>query len=265
MNIDIPPLQKRTRDGEPYVRPAEIKSAILRSLKQPFEEVLRRAKCKDRRHPDYLPSEVLVHRIRATRGDNSDDQFNALYALLSERIVRSCPNAVVQLSNGVGELAGMMDVRESVMDRFVTLILKDRDSYAEGLDIFEARFDRAVQSLRADAHRKVTRREQPLAPMESEESGGVPEDFEQQAVRLSTPSMTVEDELTYRLQIRRAIDSLPESERRVMDMLEADIPIESKNPGEASIASLLGCTPKTVRNRRARAFQKIQVALGMEN
>ena len=29
-----------------------------------------------------------------------------------------------------------MDVREYVMDRFITLIVKDRDNYADRLDIF---------------------------------------------------------------------------------------------------------------------------------
>ena len=76
--------------------------------------------------------------------------------------------------------------------------------------------------------------------------------------------MTPEEEVTYRFEVRRAIDSLPEMERRVIDMLEAGIAIESNNPGEPSIAGVLGCTPKTVRNRRDRAVQRIRETLGLE-
>ena len=264
MTAGIPPLRKRTKEGKLYSRPPETEEAILETLKLPFDDFMERAKRKNRKHPAYLPSEVLVHRIRATRYNNSDDQFNALYTVLCERISQSCPRSVIRVHGGNGEVGNLMDVREHVVNRFVTLILKDRDTYAEGLDIFEFRFDRAVRVLRQDAFRRILRREKPLSPLEYDESGDIPDDVEEYSALLNAPSMTPEEEITYRFQIRRAIDSLPEMERRVMDMLEAEIPIESKNSDEPSIAGLLGCTPKTVRNRRDRAVQRIRETLGVE-
>ncbi len=150
------------------------------------------------------------------------------------------------------------------MGRFVTFILKDRDEYEEKLDIFEAKFDRAVRMLRKSAFRGVLRHGKPLTPLEYDESGDLPDDVEEYSFLLNAPSMTPEEEITYRFQIRGAIDSLPETERRVIDMLEAELPIESKNPDEPSISGLLGCTPKTVRNRRDRAIQRIRETLGEE-
>lgn len=47
-------------------------------------------------------------------------------------------------------------------------------------------------------------------------------------------------------------------------MLEAGISIESKDPNEPSISRELGCTPKTVQNRRNRALKKIREQLGLE-
>ncbi|MDE0210655.1 MAG: hypothetical protein OXJ64_12315, partial [Boseongicola sp.] len=149
-------------------------------------------------------------------------------------------------------------------DRFVTLIVNDRDRYEEKLDIFEARFDRAVRLLRESAFRKVRRYEGPLAPLEYDEGGDVASDIEEYVSLLNAPSMTPEEQITYRFQIRRAIDSLTEAERRVIDMLEAGLPIESNNPDEPSISGLLGCTPKTVRNRRDRAFRRIRETLSVE-
>lgn len=264
MTIDIPPLRKRTKKGKLYSRPPEIEEDILETLDLPFDDFMERAKHKNRKHPEYLPSEVLVHRIRATRYNNSDDQFNALYTVLCERINRSCPRAVIQVDGESGEVGKSMDVREYVLDRFITLIVKDRDNYANRLDIFEARFDRAVKLLRKDAFRKISRKEKPLTPLEYDESGDIPDDVEEYSALLNAPSMTPEEEITYRFQIRQAIDSLPDMERRVIDMLEAGIPIESKNLGELTIAGLLECTPKTVRNRRARAIQRIREKLGLE-
>lgn len=264
MNIDISPLRKRTKEGELYTRPVEIEKIISEMLDFPFEDFMKRAKQKNRNHPDYLPSEVLVNRIRATRYNNSDDQFNALYTVLYERISRSCPSAVTRADGGTGETGKLMDVREFVVERFVTLILKDRDIYSEGLDIFEIRFDRVVRLLRRDAFRKVYRRENPLTPLEYDESGDIPDDVEEYLALLTPRSMTPEEEITYRFHVRRAIDSLPEMERRVIDMLEAGLAIESKNPDEPTITKVLGCTPKTVRNRRDRAVQRIRETLGVE-
>lgn len=264
MTSDIPPLRKRTQGGELYSRPPEIEEAILETLALPFEDFVERAQNRNRGHPEYVPSEVLVHRIRVTRYNNSDDQFNALYSVLSERINRSCPRSVTRVEGGIGKVGSLMDVAEYVMERFVTFILKDRDEYEEKLDIFEARFDRAVRLLRKSAFRRVLRHEKPLTSLEYELSGDVPDDVEEYSALLKGSSMTPEEEITYRFQIRGAIDSLPETERRVIDMLEAELPIESKNADEPSISGLLGCTPKTVRNRRDRAIQRIRETLGVE-
>ena len=159
----------------------------------------------------------------------------------------------------------LLDVREDVFDRFVTLLLKDRDGYEEKMDFFEIRFDRAVKLIRKNAFRKVDRREKPLNPLEYDESGEISKDVEVHFSLMNPRPMTPDEEFTYRFQIRRAIDLLPEMERRIIDMIEAKVPIESKNPNETSIAGVLGCVPKTVRNRRARAIRRLQEMLGMES
>lgn len=264
MKFEIPPLRKRKKDGTLYVRPQEIEHLIVETLELSFDDFILRAKQLNRSHPEYLPSEILVHRIRATRSHNSDAQFNALYLELKRRIDRSCPSVVTRADGRVGEVGKLVDVREYVLERFVTLILKDRDGYEERLDIFEARFDRAVVRLRKDAFRKIYRRDKPMVPLEYDESGEVSEEVEEYLSLLSPRTMTLEEEITYRFRIRRAIDSLPELERRVIDMLGAEIPIESNNPDEPSIAGLLGCTPKTVRNRRERAVRRIREILSVE-
>ena len=264
MDYIIPPLRKRTEEGILYARPVEIEKIITGTIELPFEEFITRAKHKNRNHPDYLPSEVLVHRIRTTRYNNTDEQFNALYCALYERVFRSCASAVTRAGGETGEVGKLLDVREFVVERFVTLVVKDRDSYAEKLDIFEIRFDRAVMMLRKDAFRKVSQRDNPMTPLEYDEGGDVPQDVEESLALLNPRLMTPEDEVTYRFQVRRAIDSLPDMERRIIDMLEAEIAIESNNPDEPSIAGLLGCTPKTVRNRRDRAVQRIRETLGLE-
>ena len=263
MDYVIPPLRKRTGKGVLYARPVEIEKIIAGTYELPFEEFITRGKHNNRDHPDYLPSEVLVHRIRATRHNSTDDQFNALYSALYERVIRSCESAVTRAGGETREIGKLLDIREFVVERFVTLVVKDRDSYIEKLDIFEVRFDRAVMMLRKSAFRMMSRRDNPMSPLEYDESGDVPPGIEESLALLNPRFMTLEEELTYRFQVRQAIDSLPEMERRVIDMLGAGIAIESNNPAEPSIAGVLGCTPKTVRNRRDRAIQRIRETLGL--
>ena len=88
--------------------------------------------------------------------------FEAVRALLLVQAART------------GEVGKLLDVREFVVERFVTLVVKDRDSYAEKLDIFEIRFDRAVMMLRKDAFRKVSQRDNPMTPLEYDEGGRCP-------------------------------------------------------------------------------------------
>ena len=91
-----------------------------------------------------------------------------------------------------------------------------------------------------------------------------PEQVEEALTRLNPASNSIEDEITYRFQLQQAIDTLPEDERRVINMIFAEIPSESKDPEVQTISKLLGCGPQTVRNRRDRAVEKLQKMLGTE-
>jgi DNA-directed RNA polymerase specialized sigma24 family protein len=76
-------------------------------------------------------------------------------------------------------------------------------------------------------------------------------------------SMEIEDS-DYRSYLLTAIDSLPDDQRRVVTMLLQDIPIDSKDETTITIVKTLGCSEKTVRNRRDRAYDALRKALDKE-
>ena len=78
----IEPLRKRTVSGKLYTRRDEISAFIRLSLDWPFDELLDKAAMRDRRHADYVPSEVLLYHLRQTKTDNADGRFVALYNIL---------------------------------------------------------------------------------------------------------------------------------------------------------------------------------------
>jgi DNA-directed RNA polymerase specialized sigma24 family protein len=262
--IEIPPLRKVKQDGRLYHRRPSTEMILIKFLGASTLVLAQHARITDRRSPDYIPSEVLVHWIRQTRHHKSDAQFNVLYPLLEQRIRHACPTKETSAGGNYAEVGTYADLQEYVLERIVKLLLSDRSSYEEKLDIYEVVFDRAIAKLRDSAFRSVFAKENPLTPLEYDESGDVTSEAEDSLNRYQPGRMTPEEDLTYRFQLRAAIDSLPRDERRLIDMEEAGYPDQSEDPEVHTIAKLLGRTPKTVRAMRKRAYQRIRERLCIE-
>jgi hypothetical protein len=94
------PLTKiKEDDGTLYTRFPEIEVAVEAALGHDLDRLGSRATIRDRKSPDYLPSECLVHLIRDAhrRGDESrrDRLLVALlercHAILNKEGRRRCP------------------------------------------------------------------------------------------------------------------------------------------------------------------------------
>lgn len=92
-------------------------------------------------------------------------------------------------------------------------------------------------------------------------SGEIVHETEEALASMRENIRSNEEDLTYRISLRRAIDALPDEERKVIELILAGVTIESNDPNEVSIVKLLGGVEKTVRNRRDRAIVKLQAAL----
>ncbi|WP_298820430.1 hypothetical protein [uncultured Roseibium sp.] len=262
--IRIEPLRKYTTSGELYTRRSLIIDLIIKTLSWSFDDFLERANIRDRRNDEYLPSEVLLYYLRQTKSDNADGRFVALYNILRDRIEAACPRPNRQVDVKVYEDARTAEIRDATVDHITELIFIDRHGYNEQLDIYEVVFDKAVRSAHITKLRKVNRRENATEEVEDTLTGDVRAVVEAALDRYKKAGLTAEEDFDYRIHLRRAIDALPTEEREVIDLMLADIPIETNKDGERSMVELLGCVEKTVRNRRNRAFAKIRRALDLE-
>lgn len=262
--MSIEPLRKRKTSGELYTRRSPTIQYIEKSLQWPFDELLNRASTRDRRHSEYVPSEVLVYYLRQTKSDNSDGRFIQLYDILRDRVEAACPRANRHMGEKVHEDARLSEIRDATVDHVTELIFTDRQDYDEQLDIYEVVFDKAVRAAHITKLRKVSRRENASEDIEDEVTGEVRTVVEAALDRYKKVSLTAEEDLDYRIHLRDAINALPTDEREVIDLILADIAIETNKDGEPSMTELLGCVEKTVRNRRERAFKKIRQALELE-
>ncbi|OWU67824.1 hypothetical protein [Phaeobacter sp. 22II1-1F12B] len=262
----IEPLRKRTVSGKLYTRRDEISAFIRLSLDWPFDELLDKAAMRDRRHADYVPSEVLLYHLRQTKTDNADGRFVALYNILLDRIEAACPRPNSRRGDKDVEDFRVAEIRDKTIERVTELMFEDRRGYVEQLDAYEVFFDRAVRSVRIDKFRQVSGRENATeSVVHHDGSEDIREEVEEALERYKKSGLTKEEDFDYRFRIRRAIDALPEEERKVIDLMLAEIPIETNKDGEPSMTQLLGCVEKTVRNRRDRAFEKIRRALKLED
>ena len=264
--MSIEPLRKRTRDGKLYTRQEDILEFIRLSQQWSFEELLDKASVRDRRHDDYVPSEVLLYHLRQTKSDNADGRFVAVYNVIHDRVEAACPRPNSRHGDKEYEDFRVAEIRDKTIEQVTELIFEDHQGYTEQLDAYELFFDRAVRSARITKFRQVSGREnvtESVVHHDGEES--IRQEVEEALERYKKSGLTKEADLDYRIHVRRAIDTLPTDERKVIDLMLAEIPIETNKEGEPSMTELLGCTEKTVRNRRDRAFAKIRLALRLED
>ncbi len=262
--MSIEPLRKRKISGELYTRRSPTIQYIEKSLHWSFDDLLDRASIRDRNRGEYVPSEVLVYYLRQTKSDNSDGRFIQLYDILRDRVEAACPRANRHVGEKVHEDARLSEIRDATVNHVTELMFTDRQDYDEQLDIYEVVFDKAVRAAHITKLRKVNRRQNANEDMEDEVTGEVRAVVEAALERYKEVSLTAEEDLDYRIHLRDAINALPTDEREVIDLMLADIPIETNKDGEPSMTELLGCVEKTVRNRRDRAFAKIRQALELE-
>ena len=251
------PLRKRRKNGELYARRAETERQLTELLGISDGELAARAALLSRNASGYVPSECLVHLLRVTDHNQHPWLFQRLYEALMARVLRSARTSTESCAR-VADFAER--VRNELRDNFNELLIEDHHAYNEKLDIYECAFDGTMKKRRLDAEKKFrakARRHEPLVyednevPTHVEEAAGSFDPVEEE--RLRDPA--------YRSAFRAAIDSLPEQEREIVVLIKGEVPIELKDSERPSIVKIVGCSEKTVRNRRDRAYAKIRAHL----
>lgn len=72
------------------------------------------------------------------------------------------------------------------------------------------------------------------------------------------------DDPAFRSVLFAAIDRLPQDQKQVIGLLLKGIPIDTKEKDVMTIARILQCDERTVRNRRDRACKALKVILEEE-
>lgn len=261
----VAPLRKCQEDGSLYHRPKEIEEALGELVRLPAGKLLERCRINDPEASGYVPSECLVYFVRRPVLGGADDLFRELFLLLRQRVLRAVPVPLRRIagSKKLAESAADQEVRNSVIEKFQEMLCCDRKDYDERLDFYEIRFNQALAMLRKTARRKVDRQESGHEPLAGGKDTNTPSKEVESALG-ALKNLGAGIDFLYRSKLYAAITSLPPEERRVVELWLEEVPIDSEEDGVLTMVKVLGCSEKTVRNRRDRAFSKLRDALKEE-
>jgi hypothetical protein len=262
IEIFIPPLTKFS-DGVVYTRMPKVEQQLAELVALPFDEIIERCAIKNRGDPNFILPECLIHLIRSTRLDNCESRFNRLYPFLIERAAKALPRAERMQGEKKFIDGAMSDLNEQVFHRFLALVTLDRTG-GDKLDFYEVHFDEAIAKLRNKARARIRIRSAREMPIELDpESGELPVAVELGAGSLDPPDDSIIFDPVFRPRLLAAIEELPKEQKEIIVMTMANIQSESNDPSIPSISILLGCHPRTVRNRRKCAIATLIEKLGL--
>lgn len=260
----MPAALKRTdKDGKPYERPPEIEACIEKLDALDAGARLALFDGVSKKHPQYVPTEAVLHYLRRAWVDGDKRQFERTFRILLKRIDQSLHSAIPDT-----RMEGAADIRDEIRNRFVVLLTRDCNTHPGLLDFYEIRFNKAMVALRTTVLRKIgpATRKIKTVPLGSQDGEGPEISAEVEAALedfLSGDPQKIDDP-AFRLVLFAAIDHLPQDQKQVIGLFLQGIPIDAKDPDVMTIARMLNCDERTVRNRKNRACKALKAILEKE-
>jgi len=252
------PLKSRDKCGAPFNRPPEIEACLARLESLDAEARLQAFCIGSRKSTGYVPSEALTYFLRRAHATGAKNEFKQIFGVLMKRVGQSLYSTVAD-----SRMAGAQGIREEIMGRFAERIAKDCEGRFAMLDFFEVRFDLAFARFRKSVLRQIGPSSVLTEPLytDGEEGQDISREVEEAAADFLGGDPQKIDDPAFRLELDAAIDALPDDQRRVVGLLRQGFQIDSKDPSIMTIAKMLKCDERTVRNRRDRAYKALRAAL----
>ncbi len=256
-------LKRKEKDGTPYRRPPEIEAWIERLEAVDVAARILQFDGISKKRPEYVPTEAVLHFLRRAWAEGEHGQFEKIFRILLKRVDQSLHSAISD-----ARMDGAAEIRDEVRSRFVVLLTKDCNTHPGLLDFYEIRFDKAMVGLRTSVLRRIgpATRKIKTVPLGSREEDGPEISTEVEAALeefLSGDPQKIDDP-AFRSVLFAAIDRLPQDQKQVIGLLLKGIPIDAKEQDAMTIARILQCDARTVRNRRDRACKALKAALEKE-
>jgi len=162
-------------------------------------------------------------------------------------------------------MADAESIRGEIVSRFIDRFARDCRENGLWLDFYEAQFKRALAAFSTTVLRSIGPSTNKTTPLmgdgeHSDENELAPE-VQKAAAEFFAEGPSFFDDPTFRSALGPAINTLPPDQKAVIGLWLQGIPIDAKDPNTSTIARLLKCDERTVRNRRDRAFKALRKIL----
>ena len=163
------PMEKQRKNHGKYEPPPPVQKNIDSALGSSLTALRERLALVDRRSPDYLKSECLMHLIRQAQRKRDDATVNALLPVLLSRC-----EAILRNKINPKAVPGAEQLREDILQQFVLDLVEDStEDKPDEITYYECNFNHAFRSLRIDMIRKQGPNHRQL-PNERGEDDSVP-------------------------------------------------------------------------------------------
>jgi hypothetical protein len=253
-----PPLIRKNQNGEQYTRPPGIEAKIDQALAQDFGTLARRARITDRRSPDFLPPECLVHLIRHAIRRRDDRVATALMPALVMRCETNLRTTVPD-----GQVRNAEALREEILSSFGLMFAEDcTEGHEDEIDYYECKFGRAFRTLRIDHVRSEFSRRRELTDLPKSDNDEGESSFDGDTLaRLSRMARTkpAQEDRIYLPQVVKAVNDLPPDEKRAVVLCRIlGYDAESNDPTKRTAATICDVEGRTIRNRLSRADKRLK-------
>jgi DNA-binding CsgD family transcriptional regulator len=257
-----PLKRRREEDGTLYERPPEIEDWLSRLELSDVEERLQQFAISSKKNPAYVPTEALIYFLRQAWTASMAEEFEKLFQILMKRLASSL---FVSVPNS--GITDAQTIREEIMAEFATRIAEDCKGQVSVLDFYEIRFDKAFAAFRTSMLRKIGPSTVDTVPLNrgNDDYWEISPEVEAAAEVFLNGDPQKIDDPAFRLELGTAIDQLPDDQKQVIGLKLKGFQISSTDRDAMTIASILKCDERTVRNRLNRAYKILRVILQEEN
>lgn len=207
-----------------------------------------------------IPPEALVHFIRRAWRENDAGALEQLFKALFRRVQASLMAAVPN-----SRMADAEAIRGEIVSLFMDRFARDCREAGTWLDYFEVQFEGGFAAYRTTVLRRIGPSTIKTAPLmgdgEHSDASELAPEVEKAAAEFFADGPSFFDDPAFRSALGPAINTLPPDQKAVIGLWLQGIPIDAKDPTTNTIARILKCDERTVRNRRDRAFKALRKIL----
>lgn len=256
----IEPLRKISKQRGLYRRREEVQRFLesLDSLAAP--ERLKQLLGDGGELLTNVPPEALVYFIRRAWRENDSASLESLFKALFKRLHASLAAAIPN-----SRMSDADSIRKEIVSSFMERLARDCREGGMWLDYFEVQFESGFAGYRITVLRKIGPSTNNTASLmgdgEHSDENEIAPEVEKAAAEFFADGANFFDDPVFRSALASAINTLPPDQKAVIGLLLQGIPIDAKDPKTSTIARILDCDERTVRNRRDRAFAKLRKIL----